>query len=88
MDQNLRRNRERCRPERIELWCGQGDEPVLAESCQLKRGNAVNGQQWCNVEASERPYKSEEQENKTTNKTRRIASKDTQAKNILYNCTK
>ena len=38
MDQNLRRNRDQCRPERIELWRGQGDEPVLAEMPPAEEG--------------------------------------------------
>ena len=38
MDQNLRRNRERCRRECTELWHGQGDEPVLAEMPPAEEG--------------------------------------------------
>ena len=52
---------------------------------QLKRGNTVNGRQWCNVEASERAYKSDEQKKQNNKqKTRRNASKDTLEKKKIY----
>ena len=38
MHRNSRRNRERCRPERTELWRGQGDEPVRAEIPPAEEG--------------------------------------------------
>ena len=45
----------------------------------------MNGRQWCNVEASERPYKSDEQEKQNNKqKTRRNASKDPLEKKKKY----
>ena len=59
---------------------------------QLKRGNTVNGRQWCKVEAIERAYKRDEQEKQNNEqKMRRNASKDTlemKKKIYIYNCTK
>ena len=53
---------------------------------QLKRGNTVNGRQWCKVEAIERAYKRDEQEKTKNNaqKTRRNASKDTLEMKKIY----
>ena len=62
-----------------------GDEPVCAEIPPAEEGNTVNERQWCNVEASERAYKSDEQEKQNNKqKTRRNASKDTLEKKKRY----